>query len=67
MYMRRCLDQRYKNPEQRNNALQRQLQSKSNEYRYGLPEDSGRSLEELEVSLQRIQSEDYKTENLSAD
>lgn len=62
MYMRRCLDQRYKNPEQRNNALQRQQQPKSSEH--GLPKDSGRSLEELEASLHRVQPEEYKSEDL---
>ena len=47
IYLRRCLDERYKDPVNRMNALARK--------RYpGVPEDTGKSVEELEKSLNRM-------------
>jgi hypothetical protein len=48
IYMRRTLDERFKNPDKRSNALQR-VKSQTP----GLPKDSGRTMEEIEASLQR--------------
>jgi hypothetical protein len=46
IYLRRCLDERYKNPVNRLNALARK--------RYpGVPQDTGKTAEELEASLNR--------------
>ena len=46
IYIRRCLDEHYKNPSQRANALARQRHP-------GVPQDTGKTAEELEESLNR--------------
>ena len=46
IYLRRCLDERYKNPVNRLNALARQRHP-------GVPQDTGKSAEELEEQLNR--------------
>ena len=45
IYLRRCLDERFKNPVNRANALARKKYP-------GLPEDSGRDVKQLEAALQ---------------
>jgi predicted site-specific integrase-resolvase len=48
IYLRRCLDEKYKNPVNRANALARKKYP-------GLPEDSGRTIDQLEAALQSKQ------------
>ena len=45
IYLRRCLDERFKNPINRANALARERHP-------GVPEDSGRNVEELQTALE---------------
>ena len=49
IYLRRCLDERFKNPVNRANALARERHP-------GVPEDSGRTVEELQATLQAEQN-----------
>ena len=48
IYLRRCLDERYKDPTNRANALARKTYP-------GVPEDSGRTVEELQAALKAEQ------------
>ena len=54
--MRRTLDEKYKDPQQRKNALKNNPQSKSKSRIPGLPKDSGQTVEELEKEIEGLRN-----------